>query len=157
MALLLFLLVCAPRTAKTQMIVRRRMNDIYIMMQCVFICNEKWSLSPSELSARGAKRDVENTPKMARRSNLGLAGCRPALAYLNKTKYYQHHINRMRCNSLYIILYKHYSTEKTTMQGENIQQDIFFQDNPNHLKTLKFRLEVQEQFSAMHELNCNWL
>ena len=27
MALLLFLLVCAPRTAKTQMLVRRRMND----------------------------------------------------------------------------------------------------------------------------------
>ena len=33
------------------------MNDIYIMMQCVFICNEKWSLSPSELSAGGAKLD----------------------------------------------------------------------------------------------------
>ena len=27
MALLLFLLVCAPRTAKTQMLVRRRMNE----------------------------------------------------------------------------------------------------------------------------------
>ena len=27
MALLLFLLVCAPRTTKTQMLVRRRMND----------------------------------------------------------------------------------------------------------------------------------
>ena len=29
--------------------------DIYIMMQCVCVCNEKSSLPTSELSARGAK------------------------------------------------------------------------------------------------------
>ena len=43
------------------------------------------------------------------------------------------------------------------MLKENIQQYIFPQNNQNHLKTLKIRLEVQEQFSAMHELNCDWL
>ena len=31
---------------------------IYIMMKCLFVCQEKWSLSPPHLSARGAKRDV---------------------------------------------------------------------------------------------------
>ena len=30
-------------------------GDIYIMMQCVFVCHEKSSLPTSELGARGAK------------------------------------------------------------------------------------------------------
>ena len=30
-------------------------DDIYIMMQCVFLCHEKSSLPTSELSAGGAK------------------------------------------------------------------------------------------------------
>ena len=30
-------------------------DDIYIMMQCVFVCHEKSSLPTSELSAGGAK------------------------------------------------------------------------------------------------------
>ena len=47
-------------------------------------CPPCQSESLTKLRAGGPKRDVENTPKMARRSNLGLAGCRPALAYLNK-------------------------------------------------------------------------
>ena len=39
-------------------LVLMKMTKIYIMMKCLCVWNEKWSLSPLELSARGGKGDA---------------------------------------------------------------------------------------------------